>query len=53
MIWAWAAPTRMSLDTIRLFTISKLAWIRQQQKKLRDQARETPREYLDRESHHI
>lgn len=48
-----AAPTRMSLDTIRLFTISKLAWIRQQQKKLRDQARETPREYLDRESHHV
>lgn len=48
-----AAPTRMSLDTIRLFTISKLAWIRQQQEKLRDQARETPREYLDRESHHI
>jgi len=48
-----AAPTRMSLDTIRLFTISKLPWIRQQQRKLRDQARETPREYLERESHHV
>jgi predicted metal-dependent hydrolase len=48
-----AAPTRMSLDTIRLFTLSKLPWIRQQQKKLRAQARETPREYLDRESHHV
>jgi predicted metal-dependent hydrolase len=48
-----AAPTRMSLDTIRLFTISKLAWIREQQKKLREQARETPREYLNRESHYV
>jgi predicted metal-dependent hydrolase len=48
-----AAPTRMSLDTIRLFTISKLTWIRQQQKKLREQARETPREYLERESHYV
>ena len=48
-----AAPVRMSLDTIRLFTISKIHWIRQQQKKLREQARETPREYLDRESHYV
>lgn len=48
-----AAPSRMSLDTIRVFAISKLAWIRQQQKKLREQARETPCEYLDRESHYV
>jgi len=48
-----AAPTRMSLDTIRLFTISKLTWIRQQQKKLREQARETPRDFIDRESHYV
>lgn len=48
-----SAPARMSLDTIRVFAISKLPWIRQQQKKLRDQARETDREYLDRESHYV
>src|SRR5882672_9403134 len=48
-----SAPARMSLDTIRVFAISKLPWIRQQQKKLRDQARETVREYLDRESHYV
>ena len=47
-----SAPARMSLDTIRVFVISKLDWIRQQQKKLREQERETPREYLDRESHY-
>src|SRR6266704_3441340 len=48
-----SAPSRMSLDTIRVFAISKLDWIKQQQKKLREQERETPREYLDRESHFV
>jgi predicted metal-dependent hydrolase len=48
-----SAPHRMKLSTIRLFAISKLSWIKQQQKKLREQERETPREYLDRESHYV
>ena len=48
-----SAPARMSLDTIRVFAISKLGWIKQQQKKLQEQDRETPREYLDRESHYV
>lgn len=48
-----SAPCRMSLDTIRVFAISKLAWIKQQQKKLKEQERETPREYLERESHYV
>ena len=48
-----SAPSRMSLDTIRVFAISKLDWIKQQQKKLREQERETPREYLDLESHYV
>jgi len=48
-----AAPLRMDLDTIRMFAITKLAWIKSQQKKLREQERETPREYLDRESHYV
>jgi len=48
-----AAPARMNLDTIRVFAISKLGWIKQQRKKLQEQERETPREYLDRESHYV
>jgi len=48
-----SAPLRMDLDTIRVFAISKLSWIKNQQKKLREQERETPREYLDRESHYL
>ena len=48
-----SAPSRMSLDTIRVFAISKLAWIKQQQTKLRAQERETPREYLERASHYV
>jgi hypothetical protein len=48
-----SAPAHMNLDTIRVFAISRLAWIRQQQKKLRGQPRETPREYLERESHYV
>jgi predicted metal-dependent hydrolase len=48
-----AAPSHMSLDTIRVFAITKLGWIRQQQTKLLEQEREAPREYLDRESHYV
>jgi predicted metal-dependent hydrolase len=48
-----SAPLRMDLDTIRVFAIAKLGWIRQQQKKMLGQERETPREYLDRESHYV
>jgi predicted metal-dependent hydrolase len=48
-----SAPSHMNLDTIRVFAISKLGWIKQQQKKLREQERETPREYLDHESHYV
>ncbi len=48
-----SAPLRMDLDTIRVFAISKLGWIKQQRKKMGGQERETPREYLDRESHYV
>jgi hypothetical protein len=48
-----AAPKRMRIDTIRVFAISKLDWIKQQQTKLREQERETPRDYVDRESHYV
>ncbi len=48
-----SAPKRMSVDTIRVFAISKLDWIKQQQAKLRQQERETPRDYVERESHFV
>jgi predicted metal-dependent hydrolase len=48
-----SAPLRMDLDTIRVFAISKLGWIKQQRKKASEQEREPPREYLDRESHYV
>ena len=48
-----AAPRRMRLDTIRLYTISKLPWIRRQQETMRAQNRETIREHIDHESHYV
>ena len=46
-----AAPQRMDLDTIRVFALSKLNWIKKQQAKFRAQVREAPREFLNTESH--
>jgi predicted metal-dependent hydrolase len=48
-----SAPMRMDLDTIRVFAISKLDWIKRKQRKMIEQERESPREYLDRESHYV
>ena len=48
-----AAPERPSLDTLRIYIISKLEWIRKEQAKLQSQERETQREYIDRESHYL
>jgi predicted metal-dependent hydrolase len=48
-----AAPERMNIDTIRIYVISKLDWIRKQQAKLKAQEREAPRDYLTRESHYF
>ncbi len=48
-----SAPLRMDMDTIRVFAISRLGWIKKQQKKFQEQERETPREYLDLESHYV
>ncbi len=47
-----AAPERMNIDTIRIYAISKLDWIRKQQAKQKAQEREAPRDYLTRESHY-
>lgn len=48
-----AAPERIRLDTLRVFAINKLDWIRRQQQALRAQVRETPRDYMERESHSV
>ena len=47
------APSATRLDVARAYAISRLGWIRQQQEKLRSQARETPRKFIERESHFI
>lgn len=48
-----SAPRNMALDTIRVYAITKLDWILRQQRKLREQEREPPREFLDNESHFV
>jgi predicted metal-dependent hydrolase len=48
-----AAPTSTRLEVARAYAISKLVWIRDQQRKLASQARETPRQFVERESHHV
>ncbi len=48
-----SAPEHMSLETIRVFAINKLGWIKRERRKFREQERETPRQYLDRESHYL
>src|SRR5271156_1025770 len=47
-----SAPMRTSFDTIRVFAISKLDWIKRHQTSYQQQEREPRREYIDRESHY-
>ncbi|MFA4911373.1 MAG: SprT family zinc-dependent metalloprotease [Desulfobacteria bacterium] len=47
-----SAPHIMNLETVRIFAISKLGWIRKHQGKFLKQEREAPREYINRESHY-
>ena len=48
-----AAPTGMNLDTIRVFALTKLPWIKKQQQKFLQQEREPTRDYTPRESHYF
>lgn len=48
-----SAPERMNIETIRAFASTKIAWIRRQQGKQLAQERETPREFIERESHYL
>ena len=47
------APTGTRLEVARAYAISKIGWIRQQRAKLQGQARETPRRFIERESHYL
>ena len=46
-----SAPNRMSLDTIRVYAISRLDWIKKQQDRFQNQEREPQRAFVTRESH--
>jgi len=48
-----AAPVGVNADAIRLFAISKLGWIKRNQRKFSGQARLAKREYQNRESHYF
>jgi len=48
-----SAPTATRLDVARAYAISRLGWIRKQQQQLENQARETPRQFIERESHYL
>lgn len=47
------APCNTRFEVARAYAITKLGWIREQKRKLLAQARETPRQYIERESHYI
>ena len=48
-----SAPEGMSPDHVRAYAIGKLSWIRRQQTRLVGQQRESPRQVVERESHHL
>jgi predicted metal-dependent hydrolase len=48
-----STPRTTRLEVARAYAISRLGWIRDQQKKLAGQARETPRKFVNRESHYL
>jgi len=48
-----AAPLRVNEEAVRLFAISKLGWIKRQQRNFEGQERTSPREYKNRESHYF
>ncbi len=48
-----SAPSATRMEVARAYAISKLGWIREHQQKLRTQAREAPRQFVERESHYL
>lgn len=48
-----AAPLHINDEAVRLFAISKISWIRKNQRNFISQDRQTPRQYKERESHYF
>ena len=48
-----SAPLSTRLEVARAYAVTRLTWIRHQQEKMKAQRRETPRQYVQRESHYI
>jgi predicted metal-dependent hydrolase len=48
-----AAPRDVNTKTLELYVMSKIPWIRKQQRKFIRMDRPSPRQYLDRESHYL
>jgi predicted metal-dependent hydrolase len=48
-----AAPLRLTDESVRLFAISKISWIRKHQRNFETQDRQPPRQYKERESHYF
>jgi predicted metal-dependent hydrolase len=48
-----ASPKNVKDETIRLYIVSKIPWIRRQQRRLLSQDREGARDYVERESHYF
>jgi predicted metal-dependent hydrolase len=48
-----SVPVSAKEETIRLFAISKIGWIKKQIDKFQNQQRQTEREYVSGESHYV
>ncbi len=48
-----ATPERINDEAVRLFAISKIAWIKKQKQKIKEQERQSRREYVSGESHYF
>ena len=48
-----SAPMDSDTEKIRMFIVSKIPWIRKNQRKFKNKERQTTREFIDRESHYF
>ena len=48
-----SAPAGTRPEAMRALAVTKLGWIREQQRRLAEQARETDRQFIERESHYL
>lgn len=48
-----SAPAHMNNELLKVYAISRISWIRKQQKQLQSQEREPQKEYVNRETHYF